>query len=194
VRPGSRIAALRLSGLFLRALLVAGLVAGCGGSAGTQDLSGGKKVDLGGWSLYLQCEGSGSPTVVLDAGLHDSHTGWARVETAAARKTRTCSYERAGVGQNDLRPSKPAVVPAEQVVDELHELLSEADVSPPDVLVGHSLGRLNARLFAARHARDSPGSCSSTRRAPSTSGATRASLSSTVRRSRTTRRTTPSAR
>jgi predicted alpha/beta hydrolase family esterase len=94
---------------------------------------------------------------VLDAGLHDSHTGWARVETAAARKTRTCSYDRAGVGQSDLRPSKSAVVPAEQVVVELHELLSEADMSPPYVLVGHSLGGLNARLFAARHARDLAG-------------------------------------
>jgi pimeloyl-ACP methyl ester carboxylesterase len=61
------------------------------------------------------------------------------------------------VGLSDLRPSKPAVVRAEQVVDELHEMLSEADVSPPYVLVGHSLGGLNARLFAARHARDLAG-------------------------------------
>jgi hypothetical protein len=55
------------------AVVVATLSAGCGGSDTGPDLSGGTKVDIGGWSLYLQCEGSGSPTVVLDAGFYDSH-------------------------------------------------------------------------------------------------------------------------
>ena len=56
-----------------------------------------------------------------------------------------------------LRPSEPAVVPAEQVVDELHELLANAEVDGPYVLVGHSLGGLNARLYAARHPDDLAG-------------------------------------
>ena len=67
---------------------------------------------MGGWSLYLQCEGTGSPTVVLDAGLHTGHTVWAPVERPVAQRTRTCSYDRSGVGQSDLRPSRPALVPS----------------------------------------------------------------------------------
>jgi predicted alpha/beta hydrolase family esterase len=139
------------------AVAVASLGAGCGGSDGGLDLSGGKKVDMGGWSLYLQCEGSGSPTVVLDAGLFDSHEVWARLEPAVVRRTRTCSYDRAGVGQSDPRSTREPEVPAEQVVDELHSLLAKADVPPPYVLVGHSLGGLHARLFVARHPQDVSG-------------------------------------
>jgi predicted alpha/beta hydrolase family esterase len=141
----------------LLAVVVTGVVAGCGGSEGGQDLSDGAKVDMGGWSLYIQCEGTGSPTVVLDAGLYDSHIVWKPVEAAVARGTRTCSYDRSGVGQSDVRPARPAVVPAEQVVDELDTLLATADISPPYVVVGHSLGGLNAWLFTARHASDVAG-------------------------------------
>jgi predicted alpha/beta hydrolase family esterase len=136
---------------------VVSCTAGCGGSTNAQELSDGEMVDMGGWSLYLQCEGTGSPTVVLDAGLHSGHSVWARVEPSVARRTRTCSYDRSGVGQSELRPSRPALVPAEQVVDELHSLLDKADVPPPYVLVGHSLGGLNAQLFTARHRRDISG-------------------------------------
>jgi pimeloyl-ACP methyl ester carboxylesterase len=132
------------------------IVSGCGSDA-PPDLSSGKKVDLGGWSLYIQCKGSGSPTVVLDAGLDDGHVIWERIEPVLARKTRTCSYDRSGVGGSDVRPSAPASVPAEQVVDELHELLDEVQVEAPYVLVGHSLGGLNARLHAARHPDDLAG-------------------------------------
>ena len=142
--------------MLIGVVAVASLASGCGGSS-APDLSAGAKVDMGGWSLYLQCEGTGSPTVVLDAGLHAGHTVWARVERPVARRTRTCSYDRSGVGRSDLRPSRPTLVPAEQVVDELHSLLDKADVSPPYVLVGHSIGGLNARLFTARHPRETSG-------------------------------------
>ena len=139
------------------AVAVASLSAGCGGSDTGPDLSGGKKVDMGGWSLYLQCQGSGTPTVVLDAGFYDSHVAWERLEPAVARRTRTCSYDRAGVGQSDPRSTRESEVPAEQVVDELHALLAKADVPPPYVLVGHSLAGLHARLFVARHPQDISG-------------------------------------
>lgn len=143
----------------MRSVLVIALalvVSGCG-SDSPPDLSSGKKVDMGGWALYIQCQGSGSPTVVLDAGLDDGHVIWKRIEPVLARKTRTCSYDRSGVGDSDIRPSEPAVVSAEQVVDELHELLAKAEVDGPHVLVAHSLGGLNARLYAARHPDDLAG-------------------------------------
>jgi predicted alpha/beta hydrolase family esterase len=141
----------------LLAIVGASLGVGCGGSDTGPVLSGGAKVDMGGWSLFLQCQGSGSPTVVFDAGFYDSHAVWARLEPAVARRTRTCSYDRAGVGQSDPRGTRESEVPAEQVVDELHALLARADVPPPYVLVGHSLAGLHARLFVARHPQDVSG-------------------------------------
>jgi pimeloyl-ACP methyl ester carboxylesterase len=141
----------------LAAVAVACLITGCGGSDRGPNLSNGANVDMGGWSLYIQCRGTGTPTVVLDAGLDNDHTDWTGVEPVVARRTRTCSYDRSGVGKSDVRPSRPAVVPAEQVVDELHDLLARAEVSPPYVLVGHSLGGLNARLFSERHSGDIAG-------------------------------------
>jgi hypothetical protein len=149
--------ALSVLKLVLAVVAAATLIAGCGGSDSGQDLSAGARVDMGGWSLYIQCRGTGTPSVVLDAGLYDSHTVWKPVEAAVARRTRTCSFDRSGVGQSDVRPSRPAVVPAEQVVDELHALLAMAGVPPPYVVVGHSLGGLNASLFTARHASDVSG-------------------------------------
>jgi hypothetical protein len=149
------------TGAGLQALLAvaafASLIAGCGGSDNAQDLGAGAKVDMGGWSMYIQCKGTGSPTVVLDAGFGDAHIAWNGVEPAVARKTRTCSYDRSGVGKSELRRSRPSVVPAEQVVDELHDLLARAEVSAPYVLVGHGLGGLNAPVFTERHSDDIAG-------------------------------------
>ena len=80
--------------------------------------------------------------------------GWSRRWLGEHAHART---DRAGVGRSDVRPSRAAVVRAEQIVDELHDLLARADVSPPYVLVGHSLGGLNARLFTQRHSGDIAG-------------------------------------
>src|SRR3982750_1329270 len=59
-------------------------------------------VDIGGGQrLNLYCLGSGSPTVVLDAGMGDSTVSWAMVQPAMARTTRVCSFDRAGLGFSD---------------------------------------------------------------------------------------------
>jgi hypothetical protein len=51
-----------------------------------------------GHRLYLNCVGSGSPTVVLFNG-HSARTpNWALVQSALARQTRVCAYDRAGQG------------------------------------------------------------------------------------------------
>ena len=37
----------------------------------------GQMVDVGGYSLHINCTGEGSPTVVIEAGWGDSSAGWA---------------------------------------------------------------------------------------------------------------------
>lgn len=98
--------------------------------------------------LNIYCTGSGSPTVVLDAGLGDSTRAWGLVQPQLSQLSRTCAYDRAGLGFSD--PSNRAGTSA-NIVDDLHRLLTNADIHPPYVLVGHSFGGMNVKLFARTH-------------------------------------------
>ena len=111
----------------------------------------GKLVDIGGYQLHINCTGTGSPTVILDAGLGGSSLDWSKVQPAVARFTRVCSYDRAGYGWSQ---SGPGPRTSQQIVTELHLLLAKAKINGPYVLVGHSAGGLNMRLYAYRYPAD----------------------------------------
>ena len=92
---------------------------------------------------------SGSPTVVIEAGLGDWSATWnSWVQPEAAKTTRVCTYDRAGAGWSEPG-SGPATV--EQFAEELHTLLQNAGIPGPYVLVGHSLAGKNVRLFTLQH-------------------------------------------
>lgn len=106
-------------------------------------------VDLGdGRRLNLHCSGSGSPTVIFDSGLGDSSKAWGLVQPAVAQFTRACSYDRAGLGFSDPTPRPGSSVTA---VADLHQLVRAAGLESPLVLVGHSYGGMNVRLYAATY-------------------------------------------
>jgi pimeloyl-ACP methyl ester carboxylesterase len=112
-------------------------------------------VDIGGGrKLNLVCMGQGEPTVVFDSGGFDPAFSWALVQPAVAKRTRACSYDRAGIGYSDPSPRPPT--PA-NVVDDLHALLEKADIKGPVVVVGHSLGGFNMKLYAATYPKDVAG-------------------------------------
>lgn len=108
----------------------------------------GQLVDVGGHRLHINCTGTGSPTVIIDAGLGDWSTGWAWVQPEVAKTTQVCTYDRAGYGWSD-----PGPLPrnAEQFAKELHTLLHDANIPGPYVLVGHSLGGLTMRVFTGMY-------------------------------------------
>jgi pimeloyl-ACP methyl ester carboxylesterase len=123
--------------------------------AGTVDIGGGRK-------MYIECRGSGSPTVVLVSGLDTAADLWnvpdqpdPKVFPELAESTRTCAYDRPGAplavgGDSRSDPVTQPTSPEDAVAD-LHALLGAAGVPGPYVLVGHSYGGIVSRLFAATY-------------------------------------------
>lgn len=106
----------------------------------------GRLVDIGGYRLHLNCMGRGSPTVVFDSGLSDDSLTWYKVQPDVAKRVRACSYDRAGLGWSDPSPLPRT---SRVMATELHALLQNAQIRDPYILVGHSLGGMNMRMFAA---------------------------------------------
>lgn len=108
----------------------------------------GKVVQINGKNRHYQIMGEGRPTVVVDSGTGGTHLDWQLVQPEVAKFTSILTYDRAGYGWSD-----PSAEPrtAEQVVDELRQLLKEVEIEPPYILVGMSLSGLFTRLFAYRY-------------------------------------------
>jgi pimeloyl-ACP methyl ester carboxylesterase len=114
-------------------------------SAAQQVSSETKYVDVGGHKLRMKVAGSGNPVVILDCGFGDVLEAWDDVFPEIARFTRVVAYDRAGLGKSDPGPEPRSFT---QIATELHTLLQRANISPPYVLVGHSMGGANIRAFA----------------------------------------------
>ena len=104
----------------------------------------GQMVDVGSYRLHIHCLGTGSPTVILEAGTGGSSLDWSLVQPAAATTTRTCAYDRAGYGWSDSASSSRT---SQQVAAELHTLLRNANIEGPYILVGHSIGVIHAEAY-----------------------------------------------
>lgn len=108
----------------------------------------GKSIDIGGRSLNIFCSGSGEPTVIFDSGAGQPGYVWSRIQTEIAKSNRACWFDRAGLGWSDEGPFPRTAVATSR---DLHELLQRAHIAAPYILVGHSLGGLNARVFTAMY-------------------------------------------
>jgi pimeloyl-ACP methyl ester carboxylesterase len=109
----------------------------------------GQMVDVGGYRLHINCAGTGSPMVIIDAGLGDWSTGWGFVQPEVSKTTRVCTYDRAGWAWSDAGPLPRDAI---QFAEELHTLLKNANIPGPYIMVGHSLGGLTVRVFVHDYA------------------------------------------
>ena len=111
----------------------------------------GRLFEVNGQTLHLFCRGEGSdnaPTVVLESGMGSESTNWHAVMEQVKGSARVCTYDRPGLGWS--KPSRTFLTEAEWVTN-LHDLLVVADVQPPYLLVGHSIGGIIVRDFAHKY-------------------------------------------
>ena len=131
--------------------------------AGLVDIGGGRE-------MYMECQGTGYPTVVFVAGAQDRAETWSTTKDpseqavfpAIAETNRVCAYDRPGTilatgeGPEDFEPSRsdPVDQPTtlQDHVDDLHALLkASGEGKRPYVVVGHSMGGAVSRLYASEY-------------------------------------------
>lgn len=108
----------------------------------------GQAIDIGGRTLNLYCSGQGTPTVILEPGGNSPGYAQLLLQAKMATFTRTCWYDRAGVGWSDP-PRSPRT--STSIVTDLHEALQRAGVLPPYVMAGGSIGGEYIHIYTARY-------------------------------------------
>jgi len=138
-------------------------------------------IDIGdGRTIFLDCQGDGSPTVLIIAGKGSYAEAWnvvvpqddpirsstydiieqaalkpsrEAVQPTVARATRVCAYDRPNTRPDGANQSTPVPQPhsVDADVDDLLALIAAAHLAGPFVLVAHSYGALVADLLARTH-------------------------------------------
>ncbi len=98
--------------------------------------------------LYVRCSGTGSPTVVMEAGDADTGDSYAFAEATIAATARTCVYDRGNLGRSDEAPGPRGF---KELVTDFERLLSKAQIAGPYVLVGTSGGGYIGAGYAVSH-------------------------------------------
>ena len=100
--------------------------------------------------LYAKLVGESNrnPTIIMDAGYGDFSKAWNKTIGDISRLSNVLIYDRAGLGKSETS-SNPRT--SREMVKELKELLIQAKINPPYILVGHSFGGVNMRMFATEY-------------------------------------------
>ncbi len=99
----------------------------------------------------LDCQGTGPVTLVVVTGLASPASAWSLVAPGFREATRTCFYDRPGIGASPSRANKRQVLDAGLYASELAALLHSAGEPGPYVVLGHSFGGLIARAFTKKN-------------------------------------------
>ena len=111
-------------------------------------------VQTGSIRLNIDCSGQGSPTVILESGSGGPSVDWLMVQPEVAMFARVCSYDPAGYGWSESGPEPRSSL---QIARELKQLLQAAGEKGPYVLVGHSMGGYDIRVYTGQYPNDVAG-------------------------------------
>lgn len=111
----------------------------------------GKMVDAGGYRVHLNCVGHGTSTVMIVGAGYSFD--WSLVQPEVAKFARACTYDPSGSAWSEPNPAPTC----DGRVQEIHTMLRNAGIIGPVVLVGHSIGAVFARMYAATYPSDVSG-------------------------------------
>ena len=96
----------------------------------------------------MTCRGSGPIPVIFLAGGSDPGSNWNGIIKALGPHVLTCAFDRP-----DVYPSQsvPGLLTPKRVSNALEQTLAKAHLTGKVLLVGHSIGGLEARVFGAEH-------------------------------------------
>lgn len=110
----------------------------------------GKRFEVDGHNMHIYGCGRGSPTVVMTcgSGTPSAYTEYSHILRVLSGRTRACVYERPGYGWSDFTTTPRDT---EQIVCDLHSLLKKSGEEAPYLFVAHSMGAMEALLYAHRY-------------------------------------------
>jgi pimeloyl-ACP methyl ester carboxylesterase len=125
-------------------------------SSGTETEAIEGTFDVGGHELYINCAGSGAPTIIyLHGSINepsvDPHSNGLAIQDRLADDYRMCVYDRRNLAHSDTvdAPQLPS-----DAIKDLESLLSAAEIEPPYVLLGASFGGLLSYVYLNEHPDD----------------------------------------
>lgn len=103
---------------------------------------------------YYSLQGQGTPTIVLQAGLGDDKSAWNPVIHDLARYHQVIALDRPGHANHPATdaPRDPCTIAAEQ-----RAMLQATGVTPPYLVIGHSLGGTYEFVYAKLYPQDVAG-------------------------------------
>jgi pimeloyl-ACP methyl ester carboxylesterase len=113
-------------------------------------------VEVGDVSLYVECTGDGSPTILYFHGAIQDSTAMPvtfaePIRSRVDEDYRFCAYDRRNVGRSE---SVDAPQSPDDMLADVEGMVEEAQITGPFVLLGASYGGLPAYLFANRNPDD----------------------------------------
>jgi pimeloyl-ACP methyl ester carboxylesterase len=105
-------------------------------------------IEVGRHRLEAIVYGSGTPTVVIEPSFGGSAAEWQAIAERIAGETTVIAYNRAAYGASSRARDRRS---AEQIAADLDGVLGHLGIVGPVILIGHSMGGVYLRVFAARH-------------------------------------------
>ncbi len=106
------------------------------------------EIEIEGQKINYTLSGNGEPSIVFLNGHRTPLTSWGEVISRVSEMGTVLAYDRLDTGGSG-KSSNPQ--DGDTILSTLNSLLETVDLSPPYILVAHSLGGLYANLYARRY-------------------------------------------
>jgi pimeloyl-ACP methyl ester carboxylesterase len=101
--------------------------------------------------LEYKLTGNGENTIIFLNGFRMSHDTWGQVSTDISVEHSVLVFNRRGIGKSSKAQREQS---GETVIKEIHSLIVNLNITPPFLLVAHTLGAIFANLYARTYPKD----------------------------------------